>query len=58
MPAFTVQIDDPYEPAGCVVFAKTDIEARRKGARELDCDEIGGPPMLGGRLCVTTPSIR
>lgn len=42
MPAFTVQINDPYEPAGCVVFAKTDIEARRKGANELDCDEIGG----------------
>lgn len=42
MPAFTVKIGDPYESAGCVVFAKTDIEARRKGARELDCDEIGG----------------
>jgi hypothetical protein len=42
MPAFTVQIDDRYEPQACIVFAPSDIVARRKGAAELDWEEIGG----------------
>jgi hypothetical protein len=42
MPAFTVQIDDWYEPQACIVFAPSDIVARRKGAAELDWEGIGG----------------
>lgn len=42
MPAYAVNDYDASEPTGCVVFAKSNIEARRKGASELDCDEIGG----------------
>lgn len=42
MPAYAVNVKDPYEPAGCVVFAPSDIVARRKAASELDCDEISG----------------
>lgn len=42
MPAFAVNDYDACEPRGCVVFAKSNIEARRRGASELDCDEICG----------------
>lgn len=42
MPAFAVNDFDAGEPRGCIVFAKSNIEARRLGASELDLDEIGG----------------
>lgn len=42
MPAYAVNDYDACEPCGCVVFAKSGIEARRRGASELDCDGIGG----------------
>lgn len=42
MPAYSVHVDDPYEPSAVIVFAKSNIEARRQGASQLDCDEIGG----------------
>jgi hypothetical protein len=42
MPAYAVNDFDAYEPRGVVLFAKSNIEARRNGASDLDCDEIGG----------------
>lgn len=42
MTAFAVTHPDDPDNAGCVVFAKSGIEARRKGANQLDCDGIGG----------------
>lgn len=42
MPAFVVEDRDPYEPNAVIVFASSAIAARRKGARQLDHDEIGG----------------
>ena len=42
MPAFSVMDYDDPDSKGCVVFAKSNTEARRRGANELDCDGIGG----------------
>ncbi|CAN1724401.1 putative C2H2-type domain-containing protein [Hyphomicrobium sp. 1Nfss2.1] len=42
MPAFVVEDGDPYEPGAVIVFAPSDIVARRKAASQLDHDEIGG----------------
>lgn len=42
MPAYAVNDYESDEPKGVVLFAKSNIEARRLGASALDCDEIGG----------------
>ena len=42
MPAYAINDYDADEPKGVVLFAKSDIEARRRGASDLDCDEIAG----------------
>lgn len=42
MPAYAINDYDAYEPSGVVLFAKSNIEARRRGAAKLNCDEIGG----------------
>lgn len=42
MPAYAINDYDASEPSGVVLFAKSNIEARRRGAAELNCDEIGG----------------
>jgi len=42
MPAFVVEDGDIYEPGAVIVFATSDIVARRKGAAQLGHDEIGG----------------
>ncbi len=40
--AYSVTDPDPYDPGSCIVFANTDIEARKRGADLLNLDEIGG----------------
>lgn len=40
--AFAVSDGEDSEGRGCILFAKSNIEARRKGANVLDCDGIGG----------------
>lgn len=40
--AFSVSDGEDSEGRGCILFAKSNIEARRKGANVLDCDGIGG----------------
>ena len=40
--AYSVTDPDPYEAGSCIVFANTDIEARKRGADVLNLDEIGG----------------
>lgn len=42
MPAYAINDYDSYEPRGVVLFAASNIEARRKGVSALDLDEIGG----------------
>ena len=42
MPAYAINDFDADEPCGVVLFAKSNIEARRRGASALNIDEIGG----------------
>lgn len=42
MPAYSVHDTTDSDGEGCIVFAKTSIEAKRRALRELDHDEIAG----------------